>query len=66
MWTRKELKTKGKEAFKRNYWKSVLVALILAFVLGTASAGSGSGGSFGSGAAQRFGIVEEEQKMMVI
>lgn len=62
MWTRKELKTKGKEAFKRNYWKSVLVALILAFVLGTASAGGGSGGSFGSGAAQRFGIVEEEQK----
>lgn len=29
MWTRKELKQKAKEALKRNYWKAVLVSLIL-------------------------------------
>ncbi len=41
MWTRKELKAKGQKAFNRNYWKCVLVALILALVTG------GSSGSFG-------------------
>ena len=41
MWTRKELKEKGQKAFNRNYWKCVLVALILALVTGTSS------GSFG-------------------
>lgn len=30
MWTRAELKEKGKTALKRNYWMCVLVALILA------------------------------------
>lgn len=33
MWTRKALKRQGRAAFKRNYWKSVLVALILLIVL---------------------------------
>ncbi len=28
MWNRQEVKTKGKENFKKNYWKSVLVAFI--------------------------------------
>lgn len=28
MWNRKDLKTKGKIAFKANYWKSVLVAFL--------------------------------------
>ena len=42
MWTRKELKTRGKEAFKANYLKAVVVALILTFVAGGAGAASGS------------------------
>ena len=41
MWTRKELKEKGKLCFKRNYWKCVLVALIISFIAG------GSGGFSG-------------------
>ena len=41
MWTRKELKTGAKIAFKRNYWKCVLVSFILMILLG-GSAGSGS------------------------
>ena len=32
MWTRKELKERGKAAFKANYWKNVLVAVILTVV----------------------------------
>ena len=34
MWTRKELKDKAKIAFKANYWKAVLVGLLLAVLLG--------------------------------
>lgn len=43
MWTRKQLKEKGQKAFNRNYWKSVLVALILTLVAG------GGSGAFGGG-----------------
>jgi len=35
MWTRKELKKQAKQAFKRNYWKCVLAALILSLVVGS-------------------------------
>lgn len=38
MWNRKELKAKGKDAFQANYWRSVLVALVL-----VAFTGSGAG-----------------------
>jgi len=34
MWTRKELKDKAKAALKRNYWLSVLVAVIMMAVIG--------------------------------
>lgn len=36
MWSRKELKEKAYAAFKVNYWKSVLVALILTMIAGGA------------------------------
>lgn len=39
-WTRAELKARAKAAFKRNYWKCVLVALIVALV--TPSGGTNS------------------------
>lgn len=47
MWNRKDLKARGKESFKWNYWKSVLVALILSVAVGGAS-GAFSGGISGS------------------
>lgn len=58
MWTRKELKSRAKAALKANYWRSVLVALILTVITasGTALYSSGStsggalGGLYGSGA----------------
>lgn len=45
MWTRKSVKQRGKKAFYLNYWKCVLVALILCFVIG-ATGGSSGGGSY--------------------
>lgn len=42
MWSRANLKANAKIAFKRNYWKCVLVAIILGIVTG---AGSGAAGS---------------------
>ena len=48
MWTRGELKGRGMAAFKANYWKCVLVALIISLLSGGLSSGSSfkSGGSF--------------------
>lgn len=53
MWTRKELKQKARTAFKRNYWKCVLAAVLISIIAGVAfqgttssAAGSGSMGGF--------------------
>lgn len=47
MWTRKELKTRGKASFKRNYWKSVVAGLVLMFATGaTVGARSSVSGGF--------------------
>ena len=43
MWDRKELKEKGKAAFKANYWKCVLVGILL--VLFAAGTGASTGRS---------------------
>lgn len=46
MWTRKELKEKAKAALKRNYWKAVLVSMLLIMLgEGFAPAAAASGGS---------------------
>lgn len=45
MWKIGEVKEKGKEAFKANYWMCVLVALIVAVISG--GIGGGSGFRFG-------------------
>ncbi|MCR5397971.1 MAG: DUF975 family protein [Lachnospiraceae bacterium] len=43
MWTRKDLKKKGRVAFSKNYWKAVLVAvLITTLTAGVSSASSSS------------------------
>lgn len=35
MWSRKELKAKGKMALNRNYWKTVLVSVLISLVFST-------------------------------
>ena len=41
MWTRKELKAKGKAAFKANFWRCVLVAFIITLIGGAAVGSTG-------------------------
>lgn len=41
-WSRTELKTRAKDALKRNYWKCILVAFILAFVTPSGNSGNSS------------------------
>lgn len=60
MWTRRELKEKGKLAFKRNYWKTVLVAILFTLVAG--GMGSAGGSSFGSGVSEGMSEAAEEAK----
>lgn len=59
MWTRRELKERAKAAFKANYWRCVLVAFILALLIG---------GSAGSGVRKNetADLTTEQQKAMAI
>ena len=45
MWSISNLKNRGKEAFKRNYWKCVLIGLLVSLLAG--GAGGAGGASFG-------------------
>ena len=45
MWNRAELKGKAKFSFKRNYWKSVLISLLLALIVGGGGTGASSAAS---------------------
>ena len=42
MWSREELKSRAKIAFKRNYWKCVLVAFILSILSSSGAANTTS------------------------
>ena len=44
MWTRKALKAKAKASLKMNYWKTVLVALLLMAIGGGGASAAGSAG----------------------
>ena len=41
MWNRAKLKRQGKAAFKANYWRAVLVGLVLSFCVGGVGAATG-------------------------
>ena len=45
MWTRSELKQRGKISFKRNYWKCILISLLLMLLAGSGGRGAGNIGS---------------------
>lgn len=61
MWTRRELKEKGKFAFKRNYWKTVLVAILFTLVAG--GMGSAGGSSFSNGVSNGMSEAAEDAKV---
>ncbi len=56
MWTRKELKEKGKASFKANYWKAVLVGLIFSIIAGGISGGF-SGGNMSDAIDSPFSMI---------
>jgi len=58
MWDRKELKARGKAAFKANYWRCVLVALILALITG--AIGGAAGGTTGSTYAEQQQQIQQQ------
>lgn len=63
MWKRQELKRQGKEAFKKNYWKTVLVSLIMTVLVGGAgasSAASSFSNGFNSGLTSGSNSLSEE------
>lgn len=44
-WTRKDLKWRAKEAFRKNYWAAVVVSLILAIVVASGGKGAAQSGA---------------------
>ncbi len=45
MWNRQEIKARGKDRFRFNYWRSVLVAMVISMISGSVGAGAGSSSS---------------------
>lgn len=64
MWTRKELKKKGKEAFKKSYWKCVGAGLIMAIAVGGISTASGIGRSDREDVAEITDIMMEDGSLV--
>ena len=61
MWTRKELKEKGKRSFKRNYWKAVLVSLLLVFMV-RGAVNFGFGGKGGSNESDANAVTTQAEQ----
>ena len=61
MWTRKELKEKGKRSFKRNYWKAVLVSLLLVFIV-RGAVNFGFGGRGGSNESDANAVTTQAEQ----
>ena len=61
MWTRKELKEKGKRSFKRNYWKAVLVSLLLVFMV-RGAVNFGFGGRGGSNESDANAVTTQAEQ----
>ena len=58
MWNRKDLKAKGKAAFRANYWPSVLAALISVALFGGGSVAVGNSAS--EATAEQTAAIEQE------
>ncbi len=56
MWTREQLKTRGKAAFLRNYWICVVAALILALLVGNGTSSTGNSNNNNENSTSNFSI----------
>ena len=65
MWTRAELKARGKAAFRSNYWKAVFVAIILSMLTANSSnTGSSASNSYHSNSEYSQGYTEPDEDMI--
>ena len=65
MWTRAELKETGRNAFKANYWRTVLVSVIAMVIAGAGGSSIGAGGSSGAGAGTDIVLLRVSDKLLV-
>ena len=63
-WKRSDLKWRGKQAFKKNYWSAVLVSLVLAIVMATGGSGAATG-SAGNAVSPDYGVTMNETKNLL-
>lgn len=56
MWTREQLKTRGKAAFLRNYWICVIAALILALLVGNGTSSTGNSNNNNENNTSHFSV----------
>lgn len=59
MWTRADLKTRGKFAFRKNYWTAVLVAFVMTLfsaIGGGSGAAKGASDGYGSGSTEAVAV----------
>ena len=61
MWTRKELKQQAKKALQRNYWRTVLVSLILVILGNSNILGSTSYSAAGTASTAAVDVTEETE-----
>ncbi len=69
MWDRRELKSRAKEALKMNYWKAVLVSLILAVLTGStiwSSGGSAASGQSASAYQEEVGTIVDSMDVNIL
>ena len=65
MWTRQELKAKGKEAFKANYWPNVLAAFLL-MLLSTGTSISINSQTNDQDMQNQLNSIPEDQKALFV
>ncbi|MEE1087093.1 MAG: DUF975 family protein [Schaedlerella sp.] len=59
MWTRFELKTRAREAFRRNYWSCVAVAFVIAIITAITSGSAGQNSQESLESIEGTGSIEE-------
>ena len=66
MWTRRELKDKGKASVKANYWKTVLVALVLTVAMVGSVTWNYSPTTIGQAGSQGDPVITNESTELVL
>jgi uncharacterized membrane protein len=65
MWSRKEIKARGREAFQKNYLRSVLVAILLTALAGGSGASAGNSVSSATEGTNPFAAMDPQVLMAI-